>query len=90
MSVMPSPDQAGLPEVLRVIERLDRNPPIAAISVQSCIPFIDLLQYIPESKNLIDGTSVLSKPCLLLPQDVVNFFFNSAYQHSAKDLTYDW
>ena len=33
--------------------------------VQSCIPFIDLLQYIPESKNLFDGTSVLSEPCLL-------------------------
>ena len=42
--------------------------------VQSCIPFIDLFQYIPECKNLIDGTSVLSKPYLLLPQDVVNSF----------------
>ena len=56
------------------------------IRVQNCIPFIGLLQYIPESKNLIDGTSALSKPCLLLPQDVVNSSFNSTYQHSAKDL----
>ena len=58
--------------------------------VQRCIPFIDLLQFIPDSKNLFDGTSVLSEPCLLLPQDVVNSFFNSTYEHSAKDLTYDW
>ena len=57
---------------------------------QSFAPFIDLLQYIPEGKNLIDGTSVFSKPCLLLPQDVINSFFNSTYQHSAKDFTYDW
>ena len=46
---------------------------IYEMCVQSCIPFIDLLQYISESKNLIDGTSVLSKPYLLLPQGVANF-----------------
>ena len=45
------------------------------MGVQSYIPFIDFFQYIPESKNLIDGTSVLSKACLLLPQDVVNASF---------------
>ena len=34
MSAMPSPEsQAELPEVLRVIDRSDRNPPITAISV---------------------------------------------------------
>ena len=57
------------------------------IGVQSCILFVDLFQYIPESKNLTDGTSILSKGCLLLPQDVVHAFFDSTYQHSAEDLT---
>ena len=34
MLAMPSPDnQAELPEVLSVIDRLDRNTPITAISV---------------------------------------------------------
>ena len=32
------------------------------IGVQSCIPLVDLFQYISESKNLIDGTSVPRKP----------------------------
>ena len=40
--------------------------------------------------SLIDGTSVLSKACQLLPEDVVNAFFDSNCQHSAEDLTYDW
>ena len=34
MSAMTSPEnQAELPEVLRVIDRSDRNPPITAVSV---------------------------------------------------------
>ena len=32
MSAMPSPENQ-LPEVLRVIDRSDRNPPITAVSV---------------------------------------------------------
>ena len=70
--------------------RIKRFFKVYEMGVQSFIPFVDLFQYIPESKNLFDRTSVLSKVCLLLPQDVVNGFFDSTYQHSAKDLTYDW
>ena len=59
---------------------------VCEMGVQSCILFVDLFKYIPESKNLIDGTSVLSKACLLLPQDVVNAFQCFQCFHSSSSI----
>ena len=70
--------------------RIESFLKVYEMGVQSCVPFVDLFKYIPESKDLINGTSVLSKTCLFLPQDVVNTSFDSTYQHSSKDLTDDW
>ena len=70
--------------------RIERFLKIYEMGVQNCIPFVDLFEYIPESKDLVSGTSVLSKARLFLPQDVVNTLFDPAYQHSSKDLVNDW
>ena len=63
---------------------------IYEMDVQNCIPFVDLFEYIPESNDLVSGTSVLSKACLSLPQDIVDTLLDPADQHSSKDLANDW
>jgi len=70
--------------------RIERFLKVYEMGVQNCVLFVDLFKFIPESKDLINGTPVLSNTCLFPPQDVVDTFFDSTYQHSSKDLTDDW
>ena len=71
--------------------RIERFLKIYEMGLQNFISFVDLFQYIPESKYLVSGTSVLSKASLFLPQDVVDTLLDPTYQQSSKDLAKsDW
>ena len=61
------------------------------MGVQSCVPFVDLVQYVPKVKIWSMVLLFPRKPaCSFLKMTVDNAPLNPTYQHSAKGLADDF